>query len=119
MTELGKGNIEHTTLPSGLHLISEDLFGFRHGTSRPSDFSPVGELGDDTADNGGKGKKEKGKGDGTWPGVALFRSRENEGGRGRRMISLGVVLGTFSSTHESHDVLPFSLSKDVLRERTF
>jgi len=111
MTELGKGNIEHTTLPSGLHLISEDLFGFRHGTSRPSDFSVVGELGDDTTDNGGKGKKDKGKGDGTWPGVALFRSRENEGGRGRRMVSLGVVLGTFCSTHESHDVLPFSLSR--------
>ena len=88
MTELGKGNIEHTTLPSGLHLISEDFFGFRHGTSLPSDFSVVGELGDDTTDNGGKGK-----GDGTWPGVALFRSRENEGGRGRRMVSLGIVLG--------------------------
>lgn len=88
MIELGKGNIEHTTLPSGLHLISEDLFGFRHGTSRPSDFSPVGQLGND----GGDGK---GKGDGTWPGIALFRSRENEGGRGRRMVSLGVVLGMF------------------------
>jgi len=87
MIELGKGNIEHTTLPSGLHLISEDLFGFRHGTSRPSDFSAIGELGNSTTNDG--------KGDGTWPGVALFRSRENEGGRGRRMVSLGVILGEF------------------------
>lgn len=87
ITELRNGNIEHTTLPSGLHLISEDFFGFRHGTSLPSDYSAIGELGNDSTNAG------KGKGDGTWPGVALFRSRESEGGRGRRMISLGLVLG--------------------------
>jgi hypothetical protein len=105
---LGKGNIEHTTLPSGLHLISEDFFGFRHGTSRPSDFSVVGELGNNDTNNDAKGK-----GDGTWPGVALFRSQENEGGRGRRMVSLGVILGTFSSTHEAHDVLLLSLEEPL------
>ncbi|KAL1411340.1 hypothetical protein Q8F55_002291 [Vanrija albida] len=51
--------IEHTTLPSGLHLRDEDVVTFSHHGL---------------------------------PGVGLFRSRPAEGGRGRRMGTLGVVL---------------------------
>jgi hypothetical protein len=89
MVELGRGNIEHITLPSGLHSVEEDFFGFRHGTGSQS--QPGAGASDPTGGNGNA--KGKGKGDATWPGVALFRSRMKEGGRGRRMISLGVILG--------------------------
>lgn len=54
--------IEHTTLPSGLHVLTADLILFTHHHL---------------------------------PGIGLFRSRDtpDEGGRGRRMGTLGVVLG--------------------------
>jgi hypothetical protein len=114
MVELGRGTIEHTTFPSGLHVLEEDFFGFRHGsgsgsnydTNESQDQDDAGdEAGDVDGDGGrdrGKGKGEgkgkgkgkgKAKGDGTWPGAALFRSRVTDEGRGRRMITLGVVLG--------------------------
>lgn len=92
MIGLGKGTIEHKTLPSGLHLLEEDFFGFRHG------YGTSDQAGASGSNTMGKGKG-KGKGDGTWPGVALFRSREVEveggrvRGRGRRMVSIGCVLG--------------------------
>jgi hypothetical protein len=108
MVELGRGTIEHTTFPSGLHVLEEDFFGFRHGsgsnydTNESQDQDDAGDEagdGDGGRDRGkGKGKGEgkgkgKAKGDGTWPGAALFRSRVTDEGRGRRMITLGVVLG--------------------------
>lgn len=84
--ELSSGTIEHASLPSGLHLTEEDSFVFRHGG---------------------------------YPAVALFRNRPvepaQEGGggskgRGRRMASVGVVLGEIDHDEriyhrESDDVL--------------
>ena len=74
-----RGTIEHTTLPSGLHLVQEDYFGFRHA------LRAVGGAGPSTREF-----------EGDLPGIGLFRSRntvEAGRGRGRRMATLGVVLG--------------------------
>lgn len=68
------GQIEHTSLPSGLHLLKEDLVLFTH----PSSGSDIGGLDDVEAER--------------LAGCALFRSRDVIGGRGRRMGSLGVIL---------------------------
>jgi hypothetical protein len=130
MIELGKGTIEHTTFPSGLHVLEEDFFGFRHGsgsgsnydTNESQDQDDAGdEAGDGDGDGGrdrGKGKgegKEKGKGkakgDGTWPGAALFRSRITDEGRGRRMITLGVVLGMSPPLAPSHTSSIYNLGR--------
>jgi hypothetical protein len=63
--DLPAGRIEYTTLPSGLHTLKTDLVFLAHGA-------------DDL------------------PGFGLFRSVEVQGtGRGRRMGTLGVVLGGF------------------------
>ena len=59
---LGPGQIEHSTLPSGLHTLKSDLVLFTHGNE-------------------------------DLPGVGLFRSVEVGHGRGRRMGTLGVILG--------------------------
>ena len=64
--DLPPGLIEHTTLPSGLHLLDSDLVFFTHGPR-------------------------------LLPGVGLFKGTEVNGvGRGRRMGTLGVVLGMSS-----------------------
>ena len=68
--DLPAGTIEHTSLPSGLHTCKSDLVLFTHG-------------------------------EGDIPGVGLFRSVEVESaGRGRRMGTLGVVLGGFFRSNE-------------------
>lgn len=64
---LPPGVIEHTTLPSGMHLLETDLIAFSHEGL---------------------------------PGAGLFRGRTMEGegaGRGRRMGTLGVVLGAYEA----------------------
>lgn len=60
MPALPPNVIEHTTLPSGLHLRNDDLVAFSHHGL---------------------------------PGVGIFRSRDKDTGRGRRMGTIGVVLG--------------------------
>ena len=75
-----RGTIEHTTLPSGLHLVQEDYFGFRHALKAAESAGP-----------------STGIYEGDLLGIGLFRSRytvDAGRGRGRRMATLGVVLGT-------------------------
>ncbi|WVQ85234.1 hypothetical protein IAT38_007399 [Cryptococcus sp. DSM 104549] len=64
LPDLPSKTIEHTTLPSGLHVLDSDLVLFTHHDL---------------------------------PGAGVFRSRKSdEGSRGRRMGTLGVVLAPFS-----------------------
>jgi len=51
----------------------------------------VGQLRKDNASG-----DEDERGDGSWPGIALFTNRSVVGGRGRKMISFGVILGMSS-----------------------
>lgn len=75
-----RGTIEHTTLPSGLHLVQEDFFGFRHDLKAAESAESITRESEEDL-----------------PGIGLFRSRNTVDagrGRGRRMATLGVVLGT-------------------------
>lgn len=83
-TDLQAGLIEHTSLPSGMHLRDTDLVVFSHHGL---------------------------------PGAGLFRSRVLEGegaGRGRRMGTLGVVLGTSTVAYPGRNATLDNLAKLTL-----
>jgi len=99
---INQDQIEHTSLPSGLHNLKQDFILFTHpspsaiGTDRPS--TETSAETDRNADREEDEVKEE-----RLAGCALFRSRDVVGGRGRQMGSLGVILGELCDLYTGID----------------